>query len=62
MTSEEYIKQKYPLAVVQRFKKNNSDVYYLCYTKPFNGERLGEGKTKSKAWVNAKRNIEKNYE
>jgi len=59
MTSEEFVKKKYPRAVVESYKQNGplGKRYYLCWSKSFNGIRLSEGDTKSKAWVNAKKNI-----
>ncbi|MFB3056079.1 MAG: hypothetical protein ACE1ZQ_02815 [Ignavibacteriaceae bacterium] len=58
MTAKEHVKGKYPKAIVKRFKQNgiSGEIYWLCFSSYF-GFRLSEGKTESKAWVNAKKFI-----
>lgn len=62
MTAEEFVKQQYPRAFVQKYEQGNGvvkklrTVYYLCWTE-IRGERLSEGISKSNAWSNAKKNI-----
>ncbi len=64
MTAEQFVKQYYPKARVERYVsghiKGMQEVYYLVWTNfsSKGGNRLSEGKTKSNAWVNAKKNVE----
>lgn len=58
MTSEEFVKSKHPNAWVERLKTRGwkSETYFIVWSHFRTGEkaRLGEGDTKSKAWVDAK--------
>lgn len=62
MTSEEKVKQKYPKAIAERYQSKlwgGLEEYFLIWSCR-NKEtkiRLGEGKTKSSAWVDAKNNL-----
>lgn len=62
MTSEEKVKEKYPSAYAEKYQSNTwglGEVYYLIWSRRNNQHkiRLGEGKTKSKAWVDAKNKL-----
>ena len=63
MTSEEFVKTKFPNARVEGYTsgmiKGMQKRYYLIWSdyQSRQPNRLGEGDTKSKAWVNAKTNL-----
>lgn len=65
MTSEKFVKSKYPNARIERYKsgkiKGMQSIYYLTWSdfQSRNPKRLSEGDTKSQAWKNAKENIER---
>jgi hypothetical protein len=65
MKAEDFVRQKYPKAKVERYEwganlvKSLREVYYLCWSEP-HGTRLSEGKSASNAWSNAKKNILEN--
>lgn len=59
MTSEEKVKEIYPNAFAERYQSKmwgGTEEHYLIWSSRKRTEqmRLGEGKTKSSAWVNAK--------
>jgi hypothetical protein len=62
MTSEEKVKEKYPKAIAEKYTSKmwgSGETYYLIWSCRNRDEkiRLGEGETKSKAWVNAKNEL-----
>lgn len=62
MTSEEKVKEKYPKAFAEKYQSKmwgGTEEYYLIWSSRKREEkyRLGEGETKSKAWVNAKKEL-----
>ena len=62
MTSEEKVKEKYPKAYAERYQSKmwgGLEEYYLIWSSRIREDqrRLGEGKTKSSAWVNAKNTL-----
>lgn len=63
MTSEQFVKQRFPRAYAERYVSGRirgmGVVYYLVWTCHSREEkmRLSEGKSASNAWVNAKANI-----
>jgi hypothetical protein len=62
MTSEEKVKEKYPKAYAEKYQSKmwgGGEVYYLIWSSRLREEkiRLGEGKTESSAWVNAKNEL-----
>jgi len=60
MRAEEFVKIKYPRARAERYKTNGpfGKSYYLIWSDFKQTTRLGEGDTKSKAWTNARKNLE----
>ncbi len=64
MTSEQFVKIKYPNARAERYVsgriKGMQTTYYLIWTdfSSRGGGRIGEGKTIAKAWKDAKENIQ----
>lgn len=62
MTSKEFVKERFPHAIVEHHKTNDpfdKKGYWLCWSHWKTSEhiRLSEGKSKSNAWVKAKENI-----
>lgn len=62
MTAEQFVKQEFPHAYAERYKYNGpgNRGYYLIWSQR-TGDikfRLSDGKTKSNAWVNAKKLIQ----
>jgi hypothetical protein len=64
MTSEQFVKQHYPKAIIEGYTSGKirgmQQRYFLVWSSYSREEkiRLSEGDTKSKAWVNAKKHIE----
>lgn len=60
MTAKDFVKQKYPKAIVERHVqgriKGMQEVYWLIRTER-NVMYIANGKTESNAWVNAKKAI-----
>lgn len=61
MTSQEFVCSIYPRAIAKRYTTNSGEGYYLIWSLRYGSDaiRLGEGKTASSAWVNARENINK---
>lgn len=63
MTAKEFVRTLYPLAHAERFKYNGpgNRTYYLVWNRRLGQDRirLSEGKTKSEAWSNARKHLEK---
>jgi hypothetical protein len=57
MTSEEFVKSRMPKASIERQTTNGGESYYLVREKRSDTMYFAEGKTKSNAWVNAKKRI-----
>ncbi len=63
MTSEQFVKSKYPRARVEKYMRGRvkgfQTTYYLVWSAfpSHGGVRLAEGNTKYNAWKNAKENI-----
>jgi len=61
MTAEEFVTEKYPNARAESHKTNGplGETYWLIRIGR-NNMYFAEGKTKSNAWVNAKKKIKEN--
>jgi hypothetical protein len=57
MTSEEFVKSRMPKASIERQTTNGGETYYLVRVKRSDTMYFVSGKTKSNAWVNAKKRI-----
>ena len=60
MTSEEFVKKRYPKARVRHFHTNDvfdKKGYWLCWADSSGKLRLSEGTSENNAWANAKKRI-----
>lgn len=61
MTSEQFVKSKYPKAYVQGYTNRDKSRHWICWDcrySPKGANRLGiSEKSKANAWVIAKQNI-----
>lgn len=58
MKAEEFVKQHYPKATIERQKENGPIGQYYFLVRPSRMSMwIGEGSTKSKAWKDAKKYI-----
>ena len=62
MTSEEFVKQKYPHSYTEQYNSKNvfdKKGHWLCWSSRLqeSKRRLSEGTSKSNAWKNAKLSI-----
>jgi len=58
MTSEQKVRAKYPKATIESQKTNGGKRYYLVRKERGAYSYIGEGSTKSKAWVDAAKSLE----
>jgi hypothetical protein len=56
MTSEDFVKNRFPAAHIERYLFGNHKAYYVCYLRGHKG-RISEEKSRSNAWGKAKDNI-----
>lgn len=56
MTAEQFVKQRYPKARAEHYKRTFGKGYYLVWSDfpSGGGIRISEGETKAEAWKNAK--------